>query len=164
MSPIEKLLAAEEIRSVKARYWRSMDRRLWDEFEQCFTDDCVFDVRFAFVEPPIGRMPAPNDSGYQDNHIFRGAKVIREYVEKGLVGVRSVHQGHIPEIDLLSSTEANAIFPFEDVLEFPEGTSPRYIRGYGHYHEEYRQVDGHWCISKSTIYRLMINTCDNDIR
>ena len=163
MTPIEKLVAIEEIKRVKALYWRSMDRRHWDEYESCFTDDCVFDCRMAHITPELGRMPTSNDPGAVQEYLFRGAKTIRNFVEQLLTGVRSVHQGHIPEIDILSPVEATAIFPFEDMLDFPEGVSPRHIHGYGHYHEKLRCIEGKWHISEFAIYRLRVSTSDGDI-
>ena len=94
--------------------------------------------------------------------MIHGASAIREFVEKLLAGVRSVHQGHIAEIDVTSPTTATAIFPFEDVLDFPEGVSPRHIHGFGHYHETYRCIAGRWKIATLTIYRLRVTTTDSD--
>lgn len=163
MTPLDKLVAIEEIKRVKARYWRSMDRRQWDEFESCFTEDCVFDCRMANITPVLGVMPQSTDPGAMPEFLFCGGKEIRNSIERRLVGVRSVHQGHIPEIDILSPDEATAIFPFEDLLDFPEGVSPRYIHGYGHYHEKYRRIDGKWYIREFAIYRLRITLSDGNL-
>ena len=162
MTPIEEMVAIEEIKQTKARYWRTMDRRLWDEYEKCFTDDCVFDVSMSHIMTEIGRMPRPDDPGAEPAYVLHGATAIREFVEKLLAGVRSVHQGHIAEIDVTSPTTATAIFPFEDVLDFPEGVSPRHIHGFGHYHETYRCIAGRWKIATLTIYRLRVTTTDSD--
>ena len=42
----------------------------------------------------------------------------------------------------------------EDLLRFPDGTE---LRGYGHYHEDYRKVDGEWRISRSKLTRLRMD-------
>ncbi len=163
MSPADQLFAIEAIKQTKARYWRTMDRRLWDEYEKVFADDCVFDIRVSHVEPPIGKMPTADDPDAIPEHHIVGAKAIRHFVETMLTGVRSVHQGHIPEIEILSPTEATAIFPFEDVLDFPAGVSPRHVHGFGHYHETYRCVQGRWLISALAIYRLRVTATDGDL-
>jgi SnoaL-like domain len=163
MSPLDTLVAIEDIKRVKARYWRSMDRRHWDEYQSCFTQDCVFDCRMANIVPELGRMPTPDDAGAVPEQLFHGARHIRTFVENLLRGVRSVHQGHIPEIDILTPDTATAIFPFEDQLDFPEGVSPRHIHGYGHYHEKYRRIDGRWYIAEFTIYRLRVTLTDDEI-
>lgn len=163
MSPIDKLLAIEDIKQVKARYWRTMDRRDWKGYEQSFTDDCVFDVSMSGIVPELGKLPTHDSPGMVPEHIRHGAKDIRQFVEQLLTGVRSVHQGHIPEIEILSATEATAIFPFEDVLDFPEGVSPRHIHGFGHYHEKYRRIGERWYIAELIIYRLRVTVTDNEL-
>lgn len=37
-----------------------------------------------------------------------------------------------------------------------EGGLPRGLRGYGHYHEEYRKIDGRWPISRVRLDRLKV--------
>lgn len=39
----------------------------------------------------------------------------------------------------------------EDVVRLAPGVN---LRGYGHYHETYRKVDGRWLIAESTLTRL----------
>ena len=164
MSPIEKLVAIDEIKTLKARYWRTLDRRLWNDFERVFTDDCSFDASLSNVMVEPGRMPSHDDPGVLAMQVARGGKAIRNMVEQALRGVRSVHQGHLPEIEILSPTEANAIFPFEDLLDFPAGAIPRSIHGFGHYHDSFRRIDGSWRIASLTIYRLRITmSMDNEI-
>ena len=41
--------------------------------------------------------------------------------------------------------------PLEDVVRLAPGVN---LRGYGHYHETYRKVDGRWLIESSTLTRL----------
>ena len=41
---IRALEDIEEIRKLKARCWLSSDRKLWDEFGECFTEDAIMDV------------------------------------------------------------------------------------------------------------------------
>lgn len=163
MSPVDKLLAIEEIKQTKARYWRAMDRHNWDEFEQVFSPDCVYDIRLCNVVPAIGCPPSPDDPAALDAYVFNGARAIRKFVETAMANVRSVHHGHIPEIDILSPTEARAIFPFEDLLDFPAGASPRHVHGFGHYHEEYRRIDGKWVISSLAIHRLRLTMTNGDL-
>jgi len=39
----EDLIEIEQIRQLKARYFRAMDQKNWDEWESVFTEDAVFD-------------------------------------------------------------------------------------------------------------------------
>ena len=40
---VERLVAIEDIKQLKARYFRLMDQKNWDGFEKLFTPDVVFD-------------------------------------------------------------------------------------------------------------------------
>jgi SnoaL-like domain len=39
MDAVERLVAMEEIKSLKGRYQRAVDAGRWDEFEECLTED-----------------------------------------------------------------------------------------------------------------------------
>jgi hypothetical protein len=60
----------------------------------------------------------------------------------------------MPEIELLSPTEARGIWAMFDYVEFKP---LRGIRGYGHYHEEYRKSGGKWHISMLKLTRLRVD-------
>ncbi|MEV5503300.1 nuclear transport factor 2 family protein [Nonomuraea fuscirosea] len=46
----------------------------------------------------------------------------------------------------------------QDYIAFPaNGEAPQGMRGYGHYHERYRRVDGRWRIQTMTLTRLRID-------
>jgi hypothetical protein len=61
----------------------------------------------------------------------------------------------MPEIELLSATEARGVWSMFDYVEFRPS---RGIRGYGHYHEEYRKERGAWHISRLKLTRLRVDT------
>ena len=42
MDPVERLVAIEEIKRLKARYVRLCDSKQWDAWGEVFTDDCEF--------------------------------------------------------------------------------------------------------------------------
>lgn len=44
-----RLLAIEEIRGVKARYFRCMDTKDWDGLRAVFCDDAEFDARASLT-------------------------------------------------------------------------------------------------------------------
>jgi hypothetical protein len=52
---------------------------------------------------------------------------------------------------LTSPTTAKGIWALEDVVRLAPGVN---LRGYGHYHETYEKVDGHWLFKTSTLTRL----------
>lgn len=145
--PLETLLAIEEIRQLKARYFRLMDTHQWDVFGDIFTEDAVFDARGALEENPD-----PSAHGEP----LKGRAAIVDYVSSGITPLTSVHYGHMPEISILSDDEATGIWVLEDILRPPAGGPFTLFRGHGHYHERYRREGGKWRIAELKITRLMV--------
>ena len=123
----------EAIRQLKARYFRTMDTKQWDEMRLVFTDGVVIDT---------------TDSG---GGIISGADAFMVFLRDTLGDVVTVHHGHMPEIDVTSATTATGIWALQDLLVWPNGTR---LQGYGHYYETYEKVDGEWRIASSTLTRL----------
>ncbi len=144
---IEQLLAIEQIRQLKARYFRCMDSKDWSGFQQLFTDDAVFDMR-------NGRGPMLDPEA-----IIHGAAAIMAYARDGIQDLITVHHGHMPEIELTSADRATGIWAMEDLLFRPEhGSAPfESMRGYGHYHETYRRDGDRWRIARLKLTRLRVD-------
>ena len=124
----------EAIRQLKARYFRTMDTKHWDEMRQVFTDDVVMDT---------------TDSG---GGVIAGADEFMAFLRETLGDVVTVHHGLMPEIQVTSSTAATGTWAMNDLLVWPNGT--RGLVGHGHYHENYEKADGEWRIASSTLTRL----------
>jgi hypothetical protein len=144
MEQIERLAVIEEIRRLKARYFRLLDMKQWDEFETLFAPDATFDMRDA--------------AGARDDGALRtGAPAIAAFVRDAVAGMVTVHHGHIPEIDVLSGHAASGIWAMEDVLRWTTGADgAQVLHGYGHYHDTYARVDGRWLIQSSRLSRLSV--------
>ena len=138
-SAAEQWLEVEAIKQLKARYFRLMDTKQWLPFSQVFSDDVIVDVSHD--------KHAPGDK------IVGRANVV-DFIRKAVGKAATVHHGHMPEIELLSPTEARGIWAMFDYVEFKPS---RGIRGYGHYHEEYRKEGGSWHISKLKLTRLRVD-------
>jgi SnoaL-like domain len=61
-------------------------------------------------------------------------------------GLTSVHQGFMPEIEIIDAENARGIWAMFDLVRFPEGPIKEFS-GYGHYHETYRKEGGAWKIA-----------------
>jgi hypothetical protein len=151
MTDVETLLAIEEIRKLKAAYFRCMDTKAWDEFAGLFTADATFDVRGALEMPKSERE-------YDSEPVVKGREAIVEYVRTGLTPLVSVHHGHMPEITISSPTRASAIWPMDDLLVPPPGGPFRIFRGYGHYRETYAREGTTWRIATLQLRRLYVET------
>ncbi len=123
----------ESIRQLKARYFRTMDTKDWGAMRGVFTDDVIVDTSAA------------------GGNVVRGAEEFIAFLEETLRGTVTVHQGHMPEIELTSPTTAAGIWALNDLVIWPDGTR---LTGYGHYHETYEKVGEEWRIKSSTLTRL----------
>lgn len=128
--------AIEQIRQLKARYFRFIDTQDWVGLRGLFVDDVTVDVRHDGMD------------------IRTSADEFVTNVKAALRGVVSAHHGHMPEITLTGATTATGIWAMEDQLWFPEGSPVAHLHGYGHYHETYELVDGAWLITSMRLTRL----------
>ena len=124
----------EEIKKLKARYFRSLDAKDWDLYASVFAEDVHVDLSMA---------------GGQE---YRGREAFAAYA-RGLTLVQSVHHGHMPEIELTSDTTATGIWSMEDFNYWEDGTQNH---GYGHYFETYEKADGQWRIKTMKLSYLRI--------
>lgn len=141
MDAITKLIAIEELRSLKARYVRYIDCKLWDELPDIFTKDLK-------VLTPDGAVHA------------EGGAVYAASLQESLVTAVSCHQCLTSEIEVLDSVNARAIWAMHDVIAWAD-RHPRLgwksIAGWGHYHETYRHEDGRWLIATLTLTRVRLD-------
>jgi hypothetical protein len=153
MDAAARLLAIEEIKQLKARYFRLMDTKNWDALRSVFCDDAVFDARASLSldgRGETGRAAESND------WIYRGGTVIIDFI-RGAVGTsRTVHHGHCHEVEIQSTDQASGVIAMEDQIWDESGVTMT-LHGCGHYHETYRRVDGHWRIHTSRITRLYVS-------
>ncbi|WP_059020276.1 nuclear transport factor 2 family protein [Mycobacterium sp. M26] len=147
LSPVEQLLALEEIKSVFAGRLRCMDAKDWDHYGDFHTDDIVSDT----WRDARRTGPAPVVTGRQAL-----VAAIRATLD-GPVPITSVHHGHTPQIELTSDTTARAVWAMEDRLWWTNGDVEEHLHGWGHYHETYRNVDGRWLISSRTLTRIRVD-------
>lgn len=143
MNIVERLEAIEEIKQLKARYFRCMDTKDWDGFTSVFAPDARMDVSGELGD-------GADDSG----GVTTGNREIAAFVRASIDDVTTVHHGHMPEIDVTSPTSATGTWAMEDHLWWPEGSPISKMHGYGHYHETYEKVDGRWLITSTKLTRL----------
>jgi len=141
MDRLERLEAIEDIRKLKARYFRFIDCKLWDQLPAVFTND----MRVITVD---GRIWMEGGAKYAASLKF------------GLESAISCHQGLTGEIEILDAQNATGIWAMQDVIEWRE-KHPREgwkaILGRGHYHETYRREDGDWRIATLSLARLRLD-------
>ena len=112
----------EAIRQLKARYFRLMDTKQWDDLEAVFVPDVVI------------------DSSGEGGPVTHGAAAFVAMLRDQIGDAVTVHHGHMPEITLTSTTMAEGVWAMEDHIWWPDGAPLRHLHGYGHYHETYVKV------------------------
>lgn len=127
------LMAIESIKQLKARYCRYLDTKDWVAWRTVFTDDFVSDTAAA------------------GGKVIVGADDFVAFTRRALRTQPTAHQVHAPEIEPTSATTARGVWALHDVVRFAPGLT---LAGYGHYHETYENVAGHWLIRSSTLTRL----------
>src|SRR5262245_10194264 len=107
MEKIDILLAIEDIKTLKARYFLALDGKDDAAYAAVFSDDGVFDMsQFDINGVAAGKTPP--------GPVVKGGKAIAAFVLGALKGVQSSHRAFNPVIEILSPTEAKATWAMED--------------------------------------------------
>lgn len=143
MTEIERLLAIEDIKRLKAKYFYCLDHKDWTGWKRdVFASDIRMYVPEAREEP------------------FVGVDTVIEWVQENAGDQISVHHGHMPDIEILSATEAKGVWAMEDILRLPKDKPAplgyTYLHGYGHYHETYVKGPRGWRIQSTKLTRLYV--------
>lgn len=132
---VRRLAAIEDIKQLKARYFRAVDLRDWELFASLFTEDLKIDFEESTSHPMTREQ-------FVDS--------ARRHFE----GAVSVHHGHSPEIEIIDEQNARGVWPMFDLVETPTESRYESHTGYGHYIEEYRKVDSCWKIARTKLTRI----------
>lgn len=130
----------EAIKRLKARYFRFLDQKRWEEWGMVFTEDAELDTRQDAPDAKVS-----------------GRDAIVAAVSRAVGQAVTFHHGHMPEIELTSPTTATGTWAMEDYLEFPGDPPTLVVHGRGHYFEEYEKgADGEWRIKSLKLRRLWL--------
>ncbi len=148
MDPLARLLAIEDIRQLKARYFRTLDMRDWAAMGQVFCRDALFDCREGFVTTALD-----GTTSGSAGPLTRGREAIMAWISDAFANQTSCHHGHAHEVTLLGADEAEGIVAMEDYIFGPDRQT-LVLHAAGHYHERYRIEDGAWRIAETRLTRL----------
>jgi hypothetical protein len=142
MDHVEQLWEIEQIKQLKARYFRFLDTKQWDLYRSTFSDD----ARVWIKDEAQTDSPTPTYSSI-DEFVYTFMKATHDSVS-----AISVHQGHMPEIEILDEVRARAIWAMFDWVDRKQLGA---FQGFGHYYEEYEKgADGRWRIQVLKLTRL----------
>ena len=129
----EQLVEIEQIKQLKARYFRLMDQKRWGEFAELFTADCEQEWR-ASPEAPA--------------QAHRGRDAVVGFIRDSLEGIESTHHGHDPEISITGPATATGVWAlFDHCTRGGEVV----FSGAGWYEDEYVKRDGSWRIHRTRL-------------
>jgi hypothetical protein len=155
MDRIDELYAIEQIKQLKARYFRMMDTRNWEGMAQVFSREAKFDCSEGFLCTALGGEP----EGVV-GPVTHGREAIMAWIEDAFAAQTSLHHGHCHEITIDSETEAHGVIAMEDQI-FAGDRKTRLLDASGHYHERYRFEDGAWRIAETKLTRLFSHVGGN---
>jgi len=137
---LEELTAIEEIRRLKARYFRLLDRKNWQEWRELFVENLHVEIN-----EPGGTMRLDD----RDDFVAGTSRILADIV--------SVHHGHMSEITIEGPDTASGIWAMEDHLcPSPAGDGEHYW-GKGWYEERYLcSADAGWRIASLKLIRQRV--------
>ena len=150
MNELNRLTPVEEIKQLKARYFRGVDQGDGELVRGILAAHCVLDYRGCCTDPKTGRdfIPAMNV-------VLRGRDQWRSDGMSRL-GIVSVHQGHNFELEFTSDTTASGVWSMTDRLWFPPGGEFSLMTGYGHYLETYLKEGERWKLQTTHVTRIRV--------
>lgn len=124
----------EQIRKLKAKYWRCVDRKLWDELADCFTEDATAD--------------------YGPDSVLESRKAIMQFFRDalGMSTMITAHGGHNAEIEIVDVNTARATWALNDIVIIQPNTR---MEGWGYYEDVYSKQNGQWRIKSTKIGRYL---------
>ncbi len=153
MDDLQRLLSIEDIRQLKARYYRCMDTKDWAGLAKVFAPNAVFDLRQvnSVRHPLTGEWDPPH--GGEDT-VHRGHDAVLSMIRNAVQNLVTVHHGHMGEIEITGETTARAIWAMEDLILNAPGEPNLRMNGTGHYHDTYVKLADGWAIETTRITRL----------
>lgn len=134
---VQKLNDIEAIKSLKGKYFRCLDSKLWDELETTLSPNIV--------------------TSYSDGKlVFKGPKEVTNYFKEVMpVEEISMHMGHTPEITIDSETVATGRWYLQDKLIFTDGKFKGIeVNGGAFYTDKYEKINGEWLIVETGYERI----------
>jgi hypothetical protein len=134
LAGVEKLLAIEEIKMLKAKRDRAVDTKDWVMLEA---------------------LHAPEHVSHNDDYppwttaaeMIANVRVIMDHL-------KTAHHSHTPEITFEGSDHASGIWAMSGLSVWNQGTEEHWFLGMGHYFETYERRNGAWLFTSRRLKYL----------
>jgi len=130
---LQRLADIEAIKQLKYRYIRLVDAHRFDEWGDCFTEDCYLSTT------ELGT--------------WIGRDIIVAAVRRGYGNAKTIHQVHMPEITITGPDKASAIWALSDYATWTTDGERAIEWGRGHYEESYVRTERGWRINRTVLIR-----------
>ncbi len=147
--PIQEILDIEAIKQLKARYFRLLDGKEWDQFVEIFTED----VELLYSVPEVQFVP-PGSQTTPDGMARVRRDQLLSFLREGDQGIRTFHLCHMPEITIEGADSAVGRWRMTDCTQLHLEGGPQWFRGYGWYEDRYVRTAQGWQISRSVFTRF----------
>lgn len=132
----------EAIRSLRNKYFRCLDGKLWNEMEECFVED----VSASYFNGEIN---------------LKGKDALIDFFRQGLSdSLVCIHHGHHPEIERTSDATARGTWGLYNYLI--DKTHNRGQRVAGVYQDEYVKQNGTWKIRSIVCNQIFQESWDRN--
>jgi hypothetical protein len=154
LNDLERLVALEDIRALRARYFRCVDTKDWAGLAAVFATDAIFERAGSrsLRDPATGEWHPP----LQGESTCVGREAILEMIRRAVEPHRTVHHGHAHEIEFTDDRTARGICAMQDEIRDARGAL--ILRGSGYYHDAYTKVATGWAIQGTRISRLWLES------
>ena len=157
MDDLEKLLAIDAVKRLKATYFYAVDTKNYELLASLYDEESIADFRgerdLKPGESPDKLAPVEQALAAGDNAIAKGGDKIVALIREAVIPLVTVHHGKAPIIHVIGPDEVKGIWPMFDYVD--NGRTA--MKGYGHYHETYRKEGGRWVIHTLVLVRLRLD-------
>lgn len=134
---LQQLSDLEDLKVLKHRYFRGIDRADWALLDGMFTDD----VHVEYI------------GGTYRVHLSGAANMLEFLANSFHSGTMAMHHGHMPEIAFTGPDSAEGTWYLEDIfINFEDRT---HTYGTAIYRDVYRREGGAWKIASTVYDRVM---------
>lgn len=130
------LQTINSIEALKSRFFRALDTKEWTDFESTLADDIEVD------HTALG------------GHQATGASNYVALLQEDYDGTVTVHDAHMPEIELTGADSAVGTWAMQVLLVRPDGSR---VLAFGHHMDTYGLQDDRWLITTTTSTRLQLD-------
>lgn len=127
------LVEIRAIETLKYRYLRCLDLKLWDELGDTLTEEATASYAGGALS-------------------FQGRQAIVDFLRQALSTPLTSHKSHHPEIELVAPDRATGTWALDDLVLDPDGGYC--IRGAAYYSDRYVKQAGRWFIEHTGYKRV----------